>query len=232
MLVAGRMAVIERMAVSGCVSIGIIIGTMAGLFRVGSRDAEWSLRLTAIQKAILAAVCGGNAICIMLMGEDSFLEVMLWSMFGGCLLAASVMDWWEQMVYRFVWWAAGTAAGMLLLLKWHDAALPAGGRYGGLGSLCSLMGFTALQELVFARCYGRADCHAFCVCALMLSVRGQGFAGYVFHMAIVFGGLTLVQLLRGNIARNGQLRKPVSLVPYIAVVFWLWVDFSAGKWYI
>lgn len=226
------MVVAGRMAVSGCVSAGIIVGTMAGVFLVGRRDVEWSLRLTTVHKAILAVVCGGNAICIMLMGEDSFLEVMLWSIFGGCLMAASVMDWWEQMVYRFVWWAAGTAAGMLLLLKWHDAALPAGERSGGLGSLCSLMGFAALQELVFARCYGRADCHAFCVCALMLSIRGQGFAGYVFHMAIVFGGLTLVQLLRGNIARNGQLRKPVSLVPYIAVAFWLWVDFSAGKWYI
>ncbi|MCM1112788.1 MAG: hypothetical protein NC399_05995 [Muribaculum sp.] len=241
------MSAAGKMIVYGWVAAGVMAGTMAGLFRVGSRDVEWNLRLTAAAKGILASVCAVNAAGIVILWESSLFGITLWSVFGGCLLAASVMDWWEQMVYRFVWWAAGTTSALMLLIKWHKQVLTDGEITGcSLGSSVSsmrfvmifvmrfagLMGFIILQEVFFVRFYGRADCHAFCVCAIMLAAEGQGFAGYVIHMAVAFGGMTLVQFSSGNIARNGRLKNPVSFVPYIAAAFWLWVAFDAGKWYI
>ena len=215
----------------------VLFSTVGGLFFVGSRDEKWSLRLTRGGRCRLALLCILNVICIEGAGvgaesvtgivswESVLWKKILWNIFAGCLLAAVVMDWWEQMVYRFVWWAAGAVAGLLLLERiCYDT--------DQLERMMLLVLFVLMQELFFARFYGRADCHAFCVCAAMLAVRGLGFRDYLMHMALVFGGLTLIQMIRGNIAGNGQLRIPVPLVPYIAAAFWFLIDFTARRWYI
>lgn len=215
----------------------VLFSTVAVLFFVGSQDEKWSLRLTGGGRCRLALLCILNVVCIggagvgaesvtgIVLWESVLWKKILWSVFAGCLLTATVMDWWEQMVYRFVWWAAGAAAGLLLL----------GRMCGGTDQLERMMPlvlFVLLQELLFARFYGRADCHAFCVCAAMLTARGLGFRDYLMHMVFVFGGLTLIQMIRGNILGNGKLRVPVPLVPYIAAAFWFLVDFTARRWYI
>lgn len=202
----------------------VLFGTVAGLFLLGSKDEKWSLRLTGGDRCRLALLCVLNIVCIegvdvenageIVSWESVLWKMLLWSIFAGCLLAAAVMDWWEQMVYRFVWWVAGAVAGLLLFEK----------MWGGtvwLPFAC----YVVLQELFFARFYGRADCHAFCVCAAMLTAQGMGFREYLIHMALVFGGLTLLQMMRGNIAGNGQLRVPVPLVPYIVAAFWVTVKY-------
>jgi hypothetical protein len=146
---------------------------------------------------------------------------LLLGVFAGCLLAAGIMDWWEQMVYRYVWWTGGVAAAGMFLV-FHPS----------IKALLPLGVFAVLQYGIFGRFYGRADCHAFCVCALMMTALRFRFLDYVMHMAVVFAGLTVTQLFRGNVCGNGRLKKPVALVPYIAAGFWLWVDFASVKWYI
>lgn len=198
-----------------------VTATTFGLLRIGVLDAEWSLRLDVGGKGIVFVLCFVSALCIMRMGIESIWVVVLLGVLGGCLLTASIMDWWEQMVYRYVWWIGGAAGGMLLVKADISPR-----------TICSIIGFWLLQKLIFARLYGRADCYAFCVSALAMAALGGGFADYVIHMFWVFVGLTAVQMMRGNIARNGNLKKAVPLLPYITIAFWLWVAFGVGRWYI
>lgn len=198
-----------------------VAAAVSGLLYIGSRDVEWSLQLGVRGRLCVFGLCVGNALCIMLSGAESVWVTGMLVVFAGCLLAASVMDWWEQMVYRFVWWIGGAAGVTLAVLmgldrrKWYLALL-----------------FCAMQELLFAKFYGRADCHAFCVCALVILALGGDFADCVIHMFLVFAAMVFVQLIRRNIAGNGNLKRAVPLLPYITVSFWMWVDFGVGKWYI
>lgn len=157
------------------------------------------------------------------------MKVLLWNLgltlFIGSLLVACIMDLWEQMVYRFVWLIAGGAAGLLLASRMIETSFE-------VGVFWELILFIGIQQLWFSRFYGRADCHAFCVCAATMAPMGLGFKDWVIHMLITFLGLTAVQLVRQNVRVNGKLKEPVPLIPYITVAFWLWVDFKCGKWYI
>ena len=205
-----------------------MVFSMCGMFGLGSTDKNWSLKLNFMNRAVLLVLCAINALCVMSCGGSSYVVPVLLSIFAGCVLAAAVMDWWEQMVYRFVWWAAGASGVLLLMLK----IFCMGDKSGCpdlRDSVYQLCLYIILQQFVFARFYGRADCHAFCVCAIVLTSMGQSFSSYLYHMTIVFLGLALVQLARGNVKLNGKLKEPVPLVPYIAAAFWVWVDFTAYR---
>lgn len=141
------------------------------------------------------------------------------------LLAACIMDVREQKVYRYIWLISGAGAVMLMMLRvW---------RYGiSIGALLELVVFIALQQWWFARFYGRADCHAYCVCAIAMTALGMEMIDYVMHMLLTFVGLTVVQLVKKNVTLSGRLKRPVALIPYITVAFGVWVDFRCGKWYI
>lgn len=205
----------------GILCMSVVTAATFGLLRIGAMDVEWSLRLDIGGKGIVFALCVVNALCIMRIGIESIWVVILLGVLGGCLLTASIMDWWEQMVYRFVWWLGGAIGGLLLVKAGTSTQ-----------TICSVIGFWLLQKLIFARLYGRADCYAFCVSALAMAALGGDFADYVMHMFLVFVGLTAVQMMRGNIAENGNLKKAVPLLPYITTAFWLWVAFGVGRWYI
>lgn len=184
------------------------------LFRVGSRDTMWSLHISGRQMAILAVVCGGNAWII---GRSEGIIRMAICTFAGCLLTACVMDLSEHMVYRYVWVAAGISAVILCVM---------GNRAAGL---FGYVVFVLIQQTVFARMYGRADCHAFCVCAAVLMAFGGSFSDYVTHMMLSFTILTIVQLGRKNVLPSGRLKIPVPMLPYITAGFWLWLDFGMQK---
>lgn len=157
------------------------------------------------------------------------MEKILWNLgitvFGGSMLFACIMDLKEQMVYRFVWLIAGGAAGVLMVLHALDTGFE-------ISRLCDLILFFGIQQLWFCRFYGRADCHAFCVCAAVMASMELGFKNWLLHMLNTFLGLSIVQLVRRNVGQDGKLKNPVPLIPYITVAFWLWVDFKCGKWYI
>lgn len=131
------------------------------------------------------------------------------SLFAGCLMLACMTDRLFFQVYNLVWWAAWTVGGFLLFFSENR------------GSLAGLLFFCILQQCLFSRFYGRADCHAFCACALISCVLGGGFTGHMIHMLLAFLLLTGVQWLRKNINSRGNLKAPVAFLPYITVSFWL-----------
>lgn len=135
----------------------------------------------------------------------------LWGILWCSLLYGCATDIKSQRVYNFTWWFGGLAAGGLLwrsLCAQQSAAM--------LGYLTAYM---VLQFGLFSRMYGRADCYAFCVCAIAEASLGRGFSDYLILMLLSLFLLFPVQLLRGNIARNGNLREPVAFLPYISLAF-------------
>ena len=160
---------------------------------------------------------GGKLLC----------TVGLLGIFAGGLLAACIMDMRYCYVYNYVWWAGGAAGiGILVLSLWERLQHWATESVKSISSndavevLGSLVIFVLLQELFFCRFYGRADCHAFVVCALAEGALGIPMKGYLIHMLLAFGILAIVQLIHGNVGADGNLKSPVPFLPYIAVSFW------------
>lgn len=139
----------------------------------------------------------------------------LWFTVAACLLFACITDLKSREVYNITWWISGAAAAALLLGE-GERLQP---------SLLPELGlFILLQLKLFSKMYGRADCYAFSVCAVAEAAAGLPFGGYLLHMLLSFLLLALVQALRRNIGKNGNLRRPVAFLPYITLAFWalLW----------
>ncbi len=84
-----------------------------------------------------------------------------------------------------------------------------------------LIFFALLQYLVFMRLYGKGDGMAFQICSLYLVSEGGSLEILLLHMASAFGMLGMIQFLRGNINKRGNLKVPVPFIPYIACsVLW------------
>lgn len=109
----------------------------------------------------------------------------------------------------------------------HVLALPAGAIFIVMApsgeKFISLAVFGLIQWLIFMKMYGAGDGLVFLVCAVYESRFGNGLSTYLLHMATVFGVLGVIQGLRHNINRKGNLKKPVALVPYIAVTVWFFL---------
>ena len=131
---------------------------------------------------------------------------MCWGVFSG---VAFSMHWRTSEVYNFLWWIAGAAS---LILIWER----------GMGNLELLLPwgvFCGIQLLLFSRMYGKADCYAFCVCALYGSGKGWGFYEALVHMFLAFSMLAVVQLVRRNVNTAGNLKYPVPFLPYITASY-------------
>ena len=141
-------------------------------------------------------------------GGGYYLQVLLLGILWGGLLAAWVMDVETHLIYDFVWWISGSAALLLLLFSGNTQLI----RW-------DISIFIVLQHLVFGRLYGRADCHAFSVCALAEGAFGMTMQDYLVHMMIALCILAVVQLVEGNVTGEGRLKEPVPFLPYITVSF-------------
>lgn len=149
-------------------------------------------------------------------------EALLLSVFAGCLLFACLTDVKACYVYQFIWWVAAAAAGMLLWKSYEtDFRNSRGYELWMTERVIPLLFFILLQELFFCRFYGRADCHAFAVCAIVVCAFDMGMTEYLLHMILSFASLAVVQALRGNVKYNGRLKRPVAFLPYIAFSFWV-----------
>ena len=158
-------------------------------------------------------IVGGSAACALWIG--CFLEhwggagQLACGVLAAYLLIASITDLQTCEVYDFLAIVAGSI-GLLMLF--------AGGIFGT--RLFSLILFGLIQLFLFMKMYGRADGWAFLVCAVYESRFGKGMLTYLLHMASAFLVLAVIQGLNRNIARNGNLKKPVPFLPYIAVTVW------------
>ena len=166
-----------------------------------------------IAVSVCSASMGILLACIVRIRCMSRGEALLLAVFAGCLLFACLTDVKECYVYQFVWWLAGAAGGILLLLHWQKV------------SLISLLVYLLLQEFFFAGCYGRADCHAFAVSAVILCALGGGMTAYWLHMLLAFVCLGVVQMFAHNVNRKGQLKRAVAFLPYITLGFWVLLFF-------
>ena len=148
--------------------------------------------------------------------EESTLEQMLLGIFAGCLLLACITDLTFCQVYNFTWWLGyGTGIGIILCRLESVNKTP---------EMCiiisNLICFCGLQMLIFRRMYGKADGYAFMACALVEAAFGMKLVGYLWQMLWAFLISGIVQGLMRNIAKNGDLKRPVPFLPYIVFSFW------------
>lgn len=127
--------------------------------------------------------------------------------FWGSLMAAAYSDRLIKQAYDFYFYIAGLSGIITLLVT------------GVLIRDCigDIVIFILLQWLLFRRMYGGADCLAFSVCALFFTAWGQELLGFLYLMTITFAVLAIVQLIKKNVNKRGNLKEPVALIPYIAV---------------
>ncbi|MCD7835109.1 MAG: hypothetical protein LUG83_00305 [Lachnospiraceae bacterium] len=159
-----------------------------------------------------ASVC---STCVLSVGSvmekfDNITDIILMGILSGCILFASVMDMLSNKVYDFIWWLA--AASELIIYIWHPVSV--------WGLVCLTL-FFVIQEIFLVKLYGRADCHAFCICAVMESIFGMDITGFLMHMIFSFFLLSAAQYFAGNIDKKGNLKTPVPFVPYITMAFWI-----------
>lgn len=174
------------------------------LLCLGSGEAAFVSAWGYLQDAFGSNVCGRSLFLM-------YTACILMSILAGSLLMACVTDCQNCLVYHFVWWVGGIAGMGLLLLSGEELR----------GAGASLLIFGLLQEKIFSRMYGRADCHAFLVCAFAECAMGLRMKEYLLHMLLALFLLIAVQAIQKNIARNGNLIEAVPFLPYITVSFWL-----------
>ena len=223
-------------------SVGAVILTLKIMLYIAMQDKEgscYSLKMTPVkwllclisgQVAFISAVgcvkeiCGRN-----IWGSKLWLTYtacILLSVLAGSLLMACITDCQNCLVFHFVWWVGGMAGLVLLTLTCHE--LWCGCEVSEImmakvffPKAISLLAFGLLQEKIFIKMYGRADCHAFVVCALAECAVGLGIREYLLHMLSAFSLLAVVQAMKGNIGKSGNLKEAVPFLPYITVSFWL-----------
>lgn len=222
---------------------GLIYGSMNWLLRFMGCEKMEIMR--AEKTRFLAGISLGNATVITAICEleerlgifaekNRFLQMgaegILLSLLAGGLLAAACMDAKSCYVYNYVWWWCLLWTGILLGVPYRGANAVTGS-WGtpvpaGIRQAASVAAFVILQQWLFARMYGRADCHAFSVCAL-ISCRWKGnLLWFLIHMLLAVTLLAAVQLWKGNVTCRGKLRTPKPFVPYIIITFWaevLWM---------
>ena len=228
---------------------GVIYGSMLWLLRLGTPEDRTALYKDKNRTLWLAGLSLGNAgivlvLCRMeqnLPEQNSLLllyaEGFLLSLLAGGLLAAACMDARDCYVYNYVWWWCLLWIAVLAWLPMGGIGLENGNWPGGAwaigriqpSQMAAVLAFTALQQIVFARMYGRADSHAFCVCALASCLWRGGMLYFLVHMLLSVTLLAIVQLGKHNITLDGRLRIPKPFVPYIIITFWIQI---LGMFYI
>lgn len=194
----------EAAAFGLCVAIAWKFDQRAMRFlnNLEERQIRFWLGLGAVNGAYMGLLCGAGS-------PDKISGLWLGAVAGG-LLFACLTDLRCRLVYDYTWWIV-TAAGVCLL---YPSLL----RYPEV--LWQFTVFFLLQRGIFDRFYGRADVYAFCVCALTEASFGMGLKWYLLHMAAALILLAVVQGVRHNIGRDGNLKASVPFLPYITASFW------------
>lgn len=208
---------------------GIIYGVVSiEIFLIQNLDeADW--RMERKESAILFGYCGANSVVICHLCRMDTAYALLLSVLAGCLIFACVTDCKVCVVFQFTWWIAGIVGGVLLYRSFTTDYMAL--ELADLQRepcLLPLFFYILLQEVIFCRAYGRADCHAFAVCAVIENAFGMNLLGCLLHMLLAFGGLAIIQAFRHNINRKGNLKQPVAFLPYITISFWLLLYVARG----
>lgn len=188
-----------------------ISGSAKWLLKVGGNKEKWygSDRIFMYVMTVFGAmIVNYSEQCTEYGWVVSNLRLLAGCLLAGGLLSAAYMDRRNCWVYNYVWWWCLPWAGIL--------GLTAGGEFSGI---VAVLVFVMLQQLLFSRMYGKADCHAFSVCALAECGNAVGMVGFLLQMFLSVVLLTIVQLFRGNVTPRGRLREPQPFIPYIITAF-------------
>ena len=166
-----------------------------------ARSRWWLLFWCCVLCGNCAAQTGRHWLCV--------------SVILGCLMTACVTDMLYYKVHNFLWWISGGAAGCMVLRLWIEKFRDRDFYEG----LCGLVLFLLLQFFLFAKMYGRADCYAFSVCAVAEFGLGMHIFEFLLHMIVAYVILFIIQLIRKNIAKSGNLKVSIAFIPYITASF-------------
>lgn len=169
-------------------------------------DKEHGLRADREAGCILLSGClAGAGFISCAHSREPLVIWMVYLILAVYLTVCVITDRQTRMVYDFLQFPAAAAGAVLCLLR----PLPAS---GGVALIC----FALMQYFLFMRLYGRGDGMAFQVCSLYIIGAGDSLEALLLHMAAAFSVLGIVQLIRGNVNRKGNLKTPVPFLPYIA----------------
>lgn len=197
-------------------SVVILSIVMLCLQIIGFLESPISLTKTDYFVIVTVALAESLGIVCFACGDSRWRQCLL-GIFAGSLLVACVTDALFCKVYNFVWWIGlGAAAGLFWdyisnVDEWFAACI----------IIRNLVFFVAVQFIVFRKLYGRADVYAFVVCSLTGVVFGLGIIGFFCHMLMAWMLLAVVQIVRKNVGRDGNLKRPVAFIPYITLAFWI-----------
>lgn len=186
---------------------GMQLALSAGLLMlITDLDREHGLRADREAGCILLAGCFAGAGFISCTHSREHPVIwMAYLILAVYLTVCMITDSQTCMVYDFMQVPAAAAGAVLCLLRQPSVS-------GGAALVC----FALLQYFLFMRLYGRGDGMAFQVCSLYIIGAGGSLKTLLLHMALAFFILGMVQLIRGNINRKGNLKAPVPFLPYIA----------------
>ncbi len=77
--------------------------------------------------------------------------------------------------------------------------------------------FSFLQYLLFRKMYGEGDVMIFIVVGGILCILGKGIFEDLLLMLLTIFLVGIHQGIKGNIKQNGNLERPVPMVPYIGI---------------
>ena len=174
---------------------------------------------------VLGGLIYGSAIWLLRVELSGDIERMkpgkAWLLGGLAWINAAVHSY----VYNYVWWWCLPWTGILLGLPVSEAYMEDGvcritDRFS-IQQAAAVALFVLLQQILFAQMYGRADCHAFSVCALAGCAWQGNLLWFLIHMLSALTLLAAVQFCRRNVTPDGKLRVPKPFIPYIVVTFWV-----------
>ncbi len=150
---------------------------------------------------------GGIGIALMLKRWGALGQVSC-GVLASYLLTASITDLQTYEVYDFLPVVTALVGTGVVFMDFRGS------------SVLSLLIFVCLQCFIFMGMYGKADVYAFMVCAMFESRFGLGLMTYLMHMGAAFLLLGVIQGIRGNVSRRGNLKRSVAFLPYISLTVW------------
>ncbi len=157
------------------------------------------------EKRILQIILMGMLLMAFCQSEEIVKDV-LGCFFWASIAMAAYSDYLFHEIYNFVYIPA--IAGSIFRIVFMEISVIV---------VIELIIFCIVQFFLFSRFYGLSDCIAFSTCALYMTADNAGLKKYLYLMSITFILLAIVQLVKKNINRKGNLKRPVGLIPYIAV---------------
>ena len=206
----------------------IISGSAKWLLKVGGNKEKWygSDRIFMYVMTVFGAMTVNySEQCTEYGWVVSNLRLLAGCLLAGGLLSAAYMDRRNCWVYNYVWWWCLPWTGILLGLPVSEAYMEDGvcritDRFS-IQQAAAMALFVLLQQILFAQMYGRADCHAFSVCALAGCAWQGNLLWFLIHMLSALTLLAAVQFCRRNVTPDGKLHVPKPFIPYIVVTFWV-----------